>query len=859
MPVLLLLVLSSSCQPPENKSVDDWATTTFLLKSASGNKVTSIASQSSINTVLISVVSDDYTLENNQSIPSEYYDQNLLNLTDYSVSLAVPLGSPIRLVQNVYSVTRTLDNITSNVSASSAFGMSDAFEVYSSAKKVTVQIDLTDGLLVTSVTPDESLTDVAVDSSISVTFNSEIDTSTISTNTEDTTCSGTIQVSDDDFSTCIQMSADPVAGANNQTFTVTPTSTLVAGTLHEVKIVDTVTDNNENSLEADFVSEFMTFGDANAKAITSFILEAANNGNLGVDITGIIDEEALTISLTIPYLASLSSLIASFVTTGSSVSISSVAQTNGSTSNDFTSSLIYQVTASNGTTQEYAVSVTVPALAHQAYLKAPNAYANDAFGISVAISGDTLVAGAYDEDSNTTTIINGDDLSATNIAGSSNGAAYVFVRNDSTWTHQAYLKAPNTSNGDWFGFYVAIDGDTIAVSATEELSDTTAIIHGSDLSATNVSAVKSGSVYVFVRDGTTWTHQAYLKAPNNSITSRARFGESIAIEGDTIVVGAKDEGSASTTIINGDDLSSTTATTNDSTNFNGAAYVFTRDGTTWTHQAYLKAPNHSNSDYFGKSVAISDDTIVVGAYGEGSSTTSIINGSDLSASDETLADAGAAYVFIRSGTTWSHQAYLKAPNTSANDKFGLSVAIDGDTAVAGAMEERSSTTAIINGADLSSTDDGGGSNGAAYVFVRNGTTWTHQAYLKAPNNSNTDRFGRLVAISGDTIVTGSLGEDSSTTSIILGSDLTATNDALSGSGAAYIFVRNGATWSHQAYLKAPNPAASTDFGHAMAIDGATVVIGSRFEKSNTTAIIHGSDLSATNIASSSVGAAYVFE
>jgi hypothetical protein len=107
-------------------------------------------------------------------------------------------------------------------------------------------------------------------------------------------------------------------------------------------------------------------------------------------------------------------------------------------------------------------------------------------------------------------------------------------------------------------------------------------------------------------------------------------------------------------------------------------------------------------------------------------------------------------VFVRSGTTWTHQAYLKAPNTSIQDYFGYSVAISGDTIVVGAFGEDSNTTDIINGANLSSTNNSGSSNGAAYVFTRSVTIWTHQAYLKALNTSNSDSFGSSVAISGDT-------------------------------------------------------------------------------------------------------------
>jgi hypothetical protein len=183
-------------------------------------------------------------------------------------------------------------------------------------------------------------------------------------------------------------------------------------------------------------------------------------------------------------------------------------------------------------------------------------------------------------------------------------------------------------------------------------------------------------------------------------------------------------------------------------------------------------------------VAISGDTIVVGADGEDSPQTTITNGSTASA-DNSAAGAGAAYVFVRSGSSWSQQAYLKAPNTNAGDNLGYSVAISGDTIVVSAHQEESSQTTITNGSTASS-DNSASEAGAAYVFVRSGTNWSQQAYLKAPN-ANTDAvFGRSVAISGDTIVVGANEEDSNQTSITNGNTASADNSAFNA-GAAYAF------------------------------------------------------------------------
>ena len=170
------------------------------------------------------------------------------------------------------------------------------------------------------------------------------------------------------------------------------------------------------------------------------------------------------------------------------------------------------------------------------------------------------------------------------------------------------------------------------------------------------------------------------------------------MSGDTVVVGAYKEDS-STTGVN--------STPNESATDAGAAYVFVRSGATWTQQAYLKASNTQAGDYFGGSVAVSGDTIIVGATGEDSSTTGVN-----STPNESATDSGAVYVFTRSGTTWSQQAYLKASNTDAEDQFGASVAIDGDTVVVGAPQE-SSKAAGING---DQGDNSASHSGAVYVF-----------------------------------------------------------------------------------------------------------------------------------------------
>jgi hypothetical protein len=411
----------------------------------------------------------------------------------------------------------------------------------------------------------------------------------------------------------------------------------------------------------------------------------------------------------------------------------------------------------------------------QAYLKAPNAEASDSFGGSVAISGDTIVVGATGEDSNQTTITNGSTASADNSAAGA-GAAYVFTRSGSTWSQQAYLKAPNAEAGDGFGESVAISSDTIVVGAHQEDSNQTTITNAGSASANN-STSEAGAAYVFVRSGNSWSQQAYLKAPNPEALDF--FGTSVAINGDTVVVGANAEDSSQTTITNG-----SSASADNSAAGAGAAYVFTRSGSSWSQQAYLKAANAGANDHFGNSVAINGDTVVVGANGEDSNQTTITNGSSASA-DNSASGAGAAYVFTRSGSSWSQQAYLKAANAEAADSFGESVALSGDTIVVSAYSEDSNQTTITNGSSASA-DNSAADAGAAYVYTRSGSIWSQQAYLKEPNAEAGDSFGISVALSGDTIVVGAYQEDSNQTTITNGSSASADNLA-STAGAAYVF------------------------------------------------------------------------
>lgn len=431
--------------------------------------------------------------------------------------------------------------------------------------------------------------------------------------------------------------------------------------------------------------------------------------------------------------------------------------------------------------------VTIDPLAQRVILKGTNTEKFDQFGRSVAIAGETVVVGAPAEDS-AATGVNGN---ATDNSADYSGAAYVFVRDNlGQWSQQAYLKASNTGAGDQFGCAVAISADTIVVGAVAEESSASGVGGNQNSNAFSFA----GAAYVFVRDGTgAWSQQAYLKSSNTN--QGYFFGTSVAVDGDTIVIGAPRERYSSITT--------------------GAAHVYVRDGLgTWSHQLRL-SPQVLRRMNFGSSVAIHDHTIVVGAVAEPSNATTV-NGDQ---SNSAAPNAGAAYVFLRDGGgNWSQQAYLKASNSGENHWFGTSVAIDTNRIVVGATGE-SSNASGVNG---NQTDNSMESSGAAYVFSRAGGTWTQEAYLKASNPGPWDGFGSAVAIKGQLAVVSASAEASNAKGINGNQRSNSAEEA----GAAYLFgLHATAGWRQQAYIKASNTKKNDYFGSSVALSSDTLLIG----------------------------------
>ncbi len=473
-----------------------------------------------------------------------------------------------------------------------------------------------------------------------------------------------------------------------------------------------------------------------------------------------------------------------------------------------------------GCTDSVILSVSDTLVGSIGYVKASNTEAEDRFGGALALSGDgnTLAVGADWEDSNVTGI-NGNQSDNT---ADNSGAVYVFTRSGSSWSQQAYLKASNTDADDRFGSALALssDGNTLSVAAIGE--DSNAVGIGGNQSDNTASW--SGAVYLFTRTGNSWSQQAYLKASNTEASDS--FGRAVALssDGNTLAVGANGENSNAVGI-DGDQSDNTASVS-------GAVYLFTRTGSSWSQQAYLKASNTGADDHFGTAVALSSDgnTLGVGATGERSNAVGI-GGNQ---SDNTASWSGAVYLFIRSDSSWSQQAYVKASNTEAGDFFGTALALsgDGNTLAVGAFFEDNNVVGI-GGNQLDNTAS---ASGAVYLFIRSGSSWSQQAYVKASNTDAWDQFGIALALSsdGNTLVVGAHGEESNA----VGIGGNQSENMASVSGAVYLFIRSGGSWSQQVYLKASNADAWERFGYALALssDGDILAVGADWEASNAVGI-----------------------
>lgn len=328
----------------------------------------------------------------------------------------------------------------------------------------------------------------------------------------------------------------------------------------------------------------------------------------------------------------------------------------------------------------------------------------------------------------------------------------------------------------------------------------------------------------------------YFKASNTEVADQ--FGHRVSLSGDgtTLAVTAIGEDSGATGI-NGDQI-------DNSVTHSGAVYVFTRSGSAWAQQAYIKASNTDSSDSFGENISLSADgnTLAVAAILERSNATGI----DGDQTNNSVSTAGAVYIFSRTGNSWSQQAYVKASNTDLADVFGWAVSLsaDGNTLAVGANGEDSAATSI----DGNQADNSARESGAVYVFTRSGNSWSQQAYIKGSYNNADDNFGAAVSLSasGDMLAVGATRGD------------TAGGLATEDMGSVYIFTRNIASWSQQAHITQTTRAGDF-FGAAVSLnaEGNWLAVGVPRDDSDATGI--GGDSTPGPNINDDYGAVYMYK
>ena len=412
----------------------------------------------------------------------------------------------------------------------------------------------------------------------------------------------------------------------------------------------------------------------------------------------------------------------------------------------------------------------------------------DHFGRAVSVSGDTVLIGAYLDDD----------------GGNNFGSAYVFTRSGGIWTERQKLTSSDGAESDRFGNSVSLSGDTLVVGAYRDDDVTT----------------NSGSAYVFTRSGDVWTEQQKLLASDTA--NSEQFAYSVSVSGDTIVVGANQDCDGK-----GEDI--------------GSAYIYARSDGVWTEQQKLTADtNPMGDDHFGISVSVSNDTVVIGASRD---------------REERDIDSGFAYIYTRSGTTWSRLSKIQATDFWAGDRFGSSVSVSGDWF--GDAVSISGDTAVI-GAQYD--DDREGYSGSDYVFTRSDGVWTLRQKLGPSDTVRNYYFGLSVAISGDTLVIGASDSAfvftrtnglwtqqqklvpsvpaSYQLNALYGSSVSVSDDTVvvgateyyewwGGNGTAYIFTPSGDTWTEKMKLTASDAESGDEFGYALAVEKGQILAGAR--------------------------------
>ena len=306
------------------------------------------------------------------------------------------------------------------------------------------------------------------------------------------------------------------------------------------------------------------------------------------------------------------------------------------------------------------------------------------------------------------------------------------------WNELTKITASDGLDLDKFGISVSVSGDYAVIGACwDDDVDT-----------------DCGSAYIFKKEGSNWSQQAKLLASDAS--AQSQFGNSVSISGDYVVIGAY--------------------TSSDNGLYSGSAYIFKRDGTNWNQEAKLLPSDGVTYDYFGSSVSVSGDYVVIGTPFD----------------DDNGESSGSAYIFKRDGTNWNREAKLSASDGATDDEFGFTVAVSGDYVVAGAPLD-------------------GGTVGSAYIYKREGTSWPQQAKLEASDAVTDIYFGNSVSVSGDYAIIGAYQG----------------NGNVDNSGAAYIFKREDTNWLQQSKIFTADGAFDDYFGFSVSIYGDYAIVGAK--------------------------------
>lgn len=500
---------------------------------------------------------------------------------------------------------------------------------------------------------------------------------------------------------------------------------------------------------------------SDAKAITRFLFTMDGNDMLDSSVDAVINGSL--ISASVPYGVELTNLVASFTTTGSSVSVGNNTQESGVTTNDFSSDLSYTVTAEDDSTQSYIASVSknkfLPTKVGS--LTASDPTADAYFGSNPVFDDENGIAVFTDR----------------------NNVMHVFKRiSNGNWQQSTTLTVSNTDDlTSYFKYSSAVSGGRLIISDPYQ----------SVTNSSNLTYTKAGVVYVFEDDGNgNWSETILDNATINFSKSRF-FGKSVDIEGDYMVIGANRAYNAS----------------NIKT---GEAYIYKKGDNGWEYYQTLTPSDGLAYDNFGTTVAMCGDNIIVGATSKGS--------------DSSGEAKGGAYIYTKSTSTdrWDQETILQASDQQVGDSFGGPLDISDNYAIIGAWKE--------DGGGTYTSSDEYSQAGAAYLFKKNSDgTWptTETEIFHAEEMQASAQFGNSVHIDGNVLLISEPDRNLTDSS----------GDTIQNAGVVHVYELNDNNqWKLNTTLSESEPTASnTGFGGNIAFDGDTMLIS----RSNNSVVVDG--------------------